>query len=677
MNPLHTHLRNLGAALLVLALPGTYAAERDRPPPRVPAVSDIEARVIVAYRPQADVLKRWPLAAQNTRMNVTDVMQRRADSMARVAGVSLQTGRALSDRMHVLKASGLSSEALARRLAADPDVAFAVPDGRKRALMVPNDPLYNTGPTVNAPLQTGGPVSGQWYLKAPAGEVRSAVNATSAWDIATTAGSGVVVAVIDTGVLSDHIDLQGRLLPGYDFITDVSTANDGDARDSDPNDAGDWITAAEDAGGTFAKCGVEDSSWHGTKVAGIIGAATNNNIGIAGIAHGSQIRPVRVLGKCGGYDSDIIAGMLWAAGISQPGLAGASPAARVLNMSLGSDGACSAAYRDAIARVNAAGAVVVAAAGNSAGRAVGTPANCPGTIAVAGLRHAGTKVGFSDLGPEITIAAPGGNCVNTTTGSPCLYPIVTTTNAGTQRPLAGSSVYTDAFDIAVGTSFATPIVAGTAALMFGAQPGLSPGEVKALIQGTARAFPTSGADNGPDDSTPVVACVAPGGSDQLQCYCNTSLCGAGMLDAASAAQAAKGIFARITTSPASPQVGSTIQLSGSGTLVGAGRSITTWNWAILNGGGVVSAFSGATNASTASLQPTAAGTVSIRLTVTDDLGRSSSTDTSIDVTAAPTTPGTGTGSGEGSSGGGVSSSAWLLGLVIASALLRTRRNRRA
>ena len=112
--------------------------------------------------------------------------------------------------------------------------------------------------------------------------------------------------------------------------------------------------------------------------------------------------------------------------------------ARVLNMSLGSEGACTAAYGDAVAEVMATGAVVVASAGNSAGHAVSTPANCPGVIAVAGLRHAGTKVGFSDLGPEIAISAPGGNCVDIGPNDPCLYPILTTTNSGS-RPRPGAA----------------------------------------------------------------------------------------------------------------------------------------------------------------------------------------------------------------------------------------------
>ena len=99
------------------------------------------------------------------------------------------------------------------------------------------------------------------------------------------------------------------------------------------------------------------------------------------------------------------------------------------------DGSCSAAYRDAIAAVNAAGAVVVASAGNSTGHAVGTPANCPGVIAVGGLRHAGTKVGYSDLGPEISISAPAGNCINTAAGTPW----ISSSESSVLRPTAGTA----------------------------------------------------------------------------------------------------------------------------------------------------------------------------------------------------------------------------------------------
>lgn len=669
-------LRWLTIGLLLLTGVPVAAAEREPAPRTLPHPNAEEARVIVAYKPGASVLHEVPLPRWASRNEVRTLLQRRAERLARRAQAPLESGRALSERSHVIRARGLSSVELARRIAADPEVAYAVPDGRKRALMVPNDPLYAAGPGIDLSRLAGGPVAGQWYLRPPTADLRSAINATDAWNFSS--GQGVVVAVLDSGVLRDHPDLQANLLAGYDFISDVPTANDGDGRDGDATDTGDWITQAENASGPFKDCGEEDSSWHGTKVSGIIAAATHNGLGMAGIAHGARLLPVRVLGKCGGYDSDIQAAMRWSAGLPVPGVPANTNPARVVNLSLGSSGSCTTAYRETVAELTAAGAIVIAAAGNSTGRTVGTPANCAGVIAVAGLRHAGTKVGFSDLGPQITIAAPGGNCVNTTSNSPCLYPIVTTTNSGTRQPLAGSSTYTDSFDIAVGTSFAAPIVSGTVALMLAAQPGLLPSEVTSLLRATARAFPASGADNGPTDPTPVPVCQPPGPVDQLQCYCTTELCGAGMLDAAAAARAAaQGVFVRIGVTPATPQAGAAITLTGEGTLLGAGRSIAQWSWTLLNPGGIVSGFTSATNAATATMQPTGVGTITVRLTVTDDLGRTASADSSVGVSAPtvsppPPTGGAGTGGG---SGGGMSDPRWLLGLVVAALMLnRARRD---
>jgi serine protease len=212
------------------------------------------------------------------------------------------------------------------------------------------------------------------------------------------------------------------------------------------------------------------------------------------VARNVRIVPVRVLGKCGGFDSDILAGMRWAAGLSVPDVPPNPNPARVLNMSLGGIDFCSRAYTDAITEIKATGAVIVVSAGNEYGRAVATPANCAGVIAVAGLRHTGTKVDFSSLGREVSISAPGGNCVNTDPKDSCLYPILTTANSGTTTPVTQSmqgSIYTDGFNPSLGTSFSAPLVSGTAALILSVRPNLTPDEVLARLQAGARSFPSN------------------------------------------------------------------------------------------------------------------------------------------------------------------------------------------
>ncbi|MFZ4652086.1 MAG: S8 family serine peptidase [Rubrivivax sp.] len=636
--------------------------------PAVPAASAVpDARVIVSYRRDAALMREHPLRAGVQAAEVRQVHQRRADSMGRRAGVALNVGRTVGVRAHVVTARGLSSQALAARLAADPNVEYAEVDRRRRAFLVPNDPLYLSGPAVR------GPAVGQWHLKPPDDTLRSAANVQAAWD-RTTGSADIVVAVLDTGVWKDHEDLQGQLLAGYDFVTRSDYANDDDGRDSDPSDPGDWVTSEENAAGTFKDCGVTSSSWHGTRVASIVAAAGNNGLGMAGVAYGSRVMPVRVLGKCGGFDSDIAAGMRWSAGVPLPGYPAPARPARVINLSLGGDGACGSTYRDAVTEVTARGAVVVVAAGNSAGRSPGAPANCAGVIAVTGLRHAGTKVGFSDLGPEISLGAPAGNCVNIN-GGPCLYPIQTASNSGTRAPEAGGSRYSDAYGYAVGTSFAAPIVAGAAALVLSVRPTLTPAEVRSVLQTTARPFPTSGADNGPDDSTPVTACRTPDGTDQLQCYCTTALCGAGMLDAGAALAAVLVTpVARVDVTTATPTAGSPVQLSAAASAASQGRSISAYLWEVVSAGGIVSGFSGATNAATASFTPSAAGTVTVRVTVTDNLGVTASADSTITVAAAPVPP-TPQPQPSSGGGGGASSAAWVLGVLLAGVLLRPARRR--
>jgi len=441
--------------------------------------------------------------------------------------MALRPGRLLGPQLQAVDATGVSTAELIRRLRADPHVAWVSENRRRRALAFPNDPP-------NDPLfglqasSTPGPRAGQWALRAP--EVidgtftASATRLQQAW--AYSLGRGQVVAVLDTGT-TPHEDLAGRLLPGMDFIANAVVANDGGALDPDASDPGDWTTALEDStpGGPLEGCGVFDSSWHGTHVASLLAASTNNGRGMAGGAPGAQILPVRVLGKCGGYDADIIAGMLWAAGIHQDGVPDNPHPARVLNLSLGSDGECSPPYVDALSRITAAGAVVVAAVGNSAGLAVGAPANCPGVIAVAGVRHEGDKVGYSNLGPEVTIAAPAGNCVNVDPGSDCLFGLIAATNHGLTAPDPAQDAYSNARDAAYGTSYAAPLVSATVALMLARRPDLSPDDVRRILRDSARGFPAVA-------GSPT--CRPPDGTEQLACSCTTALCGAGMLDAEAA-----------------------------------------------------------------------------------------------------------------------------------------------
>ena len=293
----------------------------------------------------------------------------------------------------------------------------------------------------------------------------------------------------------DHPDLKrvaaaGRLLDGYDFITDTVTANDGDGPDADASDPGDW-------------CQGSSSSWHGTRVSGIVGAMTNNATGIAGITWQGRILPVRGLGKCGGDDSDIISAVLWAAGIHVNGVPD-NPTPQDHQPESGQHGTCPASWRDAISQVVARGVLVVVSAGNEGGP-VGSPANCPGVAAVAGLRHAGTKVGFSSLGREIALSAPGGNCVNPS--GACLYSIDTTSNDGVTTP--GANTYTDQTNFNVGTSFSAPIVAGIAALMAAVNSQLDSAQLIGRLQSGARPFPKS-----PDATVPD--CHVPAGGSDLQ-----------------------------------------------------------------------------------------------------------------------------------------------------------------
>ena len=452
----------LATAVSAMAVPASAAAAE------APAAdSGVTDQIIVKYR--AGVASAKPQTAR----------------WSALAGVALEHARDFGAGGHVLrlkeKVSLAQVEAIAKRLAADPDVEYAEPDQIMQATLTPNDPQY-----VN-----------QWGYFAPAPGLMGA-NLPGAWDISTGSAS-VYIAVIDTGI-RPHADLAGRYIGGYDFISTLAVANDGNLRDSDPSDPGDWVALNE--------CGTNaaaNSSWHGTHVAGTIAAASNNGSGVTGINWVSKVVPVRVLGKCGGYTSDIVDGMRWAAGLSVSGVPANPYPAKVMNLSLGGSGACSSTYQNAINAINAAGAVVVVAAGNSnANASAYSPASCAGVVTVAATGKAGNRSYYSNYGASVEIAAPGGDKnADGSTGT-----ILSTLNAGLTTPGADSLAYYQ------GTSMATPHVVGIVSLMLSVNPALTPAQVTQLLQSTATAFPAG--------ST-----------------CTTALCGAGIVNAAGAVAAAQ------------------------------------------------------------------------------------------------------------------------------------------
>ena len=514
-----------------------------------------------------------------------------ASSVGASAGVELTHLRALAGGAHVFKmpqSVGLEeARAVARRLSTAPDIAYAEPDQMMHVMLIPNDTQYLN----------------QWHYKEFTTEI-AGLNLPPAWDI-TTGSTATVVAVIDTG-LRPHADIDtnildgtGRVVPGYDFIAadggpctgSACFANDGDGRDADPSDPGDWITVAEDASGFFAGCGVSNSSWHGTHVSGTVGALSNNGVGVAGVNWATRILPVRVLGKCGGFTSDIADGMRWAAGLAVSGVPANANPAKVLNLSLGGAGACSATFQSAVNAVVTAGSVVVVAAGNSNIDAANSqPGNCNNVLTVAALNRSGGKAYYSNFGAAVEIAAPGGaqSFANDPNG------VLSTLNTGTTTPAADSYVYYQ------GTSMAAPHVAGVASLMFGVNPSLTPAQITGFLVSSARAFPTGT------------------GSD-----CTTLTCGAGMVNAAAAVQAA---------APTGP----TVTLSASPTTVAVGGA-STLTWSSTNATSCTASGGWLGTRPTSGSESTGALAASTTFTLTcTGAGGSASQSVTVAVTPAPT-----------------------------------------
>jgi serine protease len=434
-------------------------------------------RLIVKFRSeQGD--KATTLEGASARERVQALSARAMPNTGLDAGVSLGYLKSVSAHTHVAQTSRAMGHAelsaLAQALAQDPRVEYAEVDERVYPHFVPNDPLYATQ---------------QGNLKSPV-LVAGGANLPNAWGRTVgsvpVSGAGVTVAVLDTGY-RPHVDLAANVIAGYDFVSpdgfnDFFTANDGDGRDANALDPGDWNTQA-------AQCDVEDSSWHGTHASGIIGAVGNNNVGVMGVAYRANILPVRVLGVCGGYTSDTAAALQWAAGLTVPGVPVNPNVAKVINMSFGRSGSCSPTYQAAITAARNTGAVIVVSAGNEYSRTTITqPANCSGVIAVTAHTSSGALADYANTGVGTTISAPGDS-------------IYATSNSGLTVPGA------DSYESRSGTSFSAPQVAGVAALLMQIKPGISPTEVQTHLTSSARAFPSG-------------------------TYCATRTnCGAGMLDA--------------------------------------------------------------------------------------------------------------------------------------------------
>jgi serine protease len=435
--------------LALAAAPAGAAPLAQGAPPHTLATDQI----IVKFKPAAMIPTSHEAA-----------LPERLAALGKAAGVGLAYGRAMSGDAHVYKLPSWLPEdqvqAVANRLARLLDVEYAGPDRIMLPTLIPNDQFYTN----------------QWPLSGTFG-----IKAQEAWDI-TTGSNTLIVAVLDTGVRFDHRDLAGRLLLGYDFITIAERANDGDGRDADASDPGDWVTTAESTTflGPFWNCRVDDSSWHGTNVAGHIGAATNNTFDVSGIDWNARILPVRVLGKCGGMTSDIVDAIRWAAGLPILGVPNNGSPARVINLSLGSIqvGGCDFITQSAIDAARAQGAVVVVSAGNDGVDASqATPASCNGVITVAATDASGNRsiwdaTASSNFGGAVEISAPGSAGI-------------TTSNLGTRGP-GGNSV--GGFS---GTSMAAPHVAGTASLLLAVRPELTPDQVLQQLQGTTTSFPAS------------------------------------------------------------------------------------------------------------------------------------------------------------------------------------------
>jgi serine protease len=411
--------------------------------------------------------------------------------------LQLVKGGFKTDVVEILESGPLREsdlDGLIEDLTNDPQVEFVELDTILKAYKTPGetrgseDPLYHK----------------QWHYFDPTG----GANLTFAWDI-TVGSDNVVIGVLDTGI-RPHKDLEGRIIPGMDMISDTFTGADGDGRDPDATDPGDFITDLDGCGFSSS------SSWHGTHVAGTIGANSGNGLGVSGVMWNSKILPIRVLGKCGGYTSDIADGIKWASGLKVKDLTDNPTSAKVLNLSLGGSGACGSYLQQSINEATANGTVIIVAAGNSNKDMDVTsfsPANCDNVITVSATNISGERAFYSNFGTNVDISAPGGNRE---------YGVLSTSNTGSTVPKD------DNYVSLIGTSMASPHVAGIVGLLFSVNSKLSFKDVELILSTTAKKF-----------------------SPSSECG-RSKKCGKGMIDAFEAVKLAKSMASGDGPTPSEP-----------------------------------------------------------------------------------------------------------------------------
>lgn len=569
----------------------------------VPSLASAEARpvlgLIVKLRAQP------PTAVEGTRA----MPQARVSRLARVAQAAGYTsampwrslgGEAASLRVPT-RLNRETAQQMMTRVLASGEVEWVELNVRERLLQAtpvePNDPFYA--------LSGQSYARSQWWLKqASSGSSttkefrqRGAANINLAWQVSTgrTQTNGVVIAILDTGTVS-HPDIDAsRVLPGYDFVSDLDSANEGgawgpvDGRDADARDPGDWVTAQESASGPFQGCGQQTSSWHGLVIEGLLAARSNNADGVAGINWGARLLPVRVAGKCGAAVDDIIDGLRWAAGLRVDGVPDNPTPARLINISFGGSGACGSAYQAAINEVRARGALVVASAGNEHGE-MSRPANCSGVVGVVGLGREGLKTTYSNFGPSASIATMGGDPNAPYAEDPGLWAddladegILTVANWGETRPDFSGAISPYAYH--AGTSYSAPLVVGVLSLMLDVNPSLTVSQLQTGLRLSARKHVVSNVVGTCSNDNPG------------RCVCTTSSCGWGILDAQQALAYAQNPGSYVppawpdenidsvdvlhAVASASQDRGPNARISSSGDGGGGGGAVQPWEWLAL------------------------------------------------------------------------------------------------